>query len=120
MASKRARVKNASDEKQVRRAEVIEKLLADQLAADVHEILSTAAGVRFFAALLEEWKAWGPLFSSDALWMAFNAGQRESALKLVEMVDSVPGAMALVLAERMRRENMTPPSKPEPEHDDDE
>ena len=85
-----------------------EKLAADQLKNDARAIMSTREGRRFAWYLLSKFGIYRISYNPEALAMAFNEGQRNAALQLMNILTTYcPEQYAKMAAEQTENEGQT-------------
>lgn len=96
---------NASERKDVRRMEKAAKIAAAQSAEIVRGLMSTTPGRAWVLARLESAHVFATSFDRDAIAMAFNEGERNQGLKLLnEIMSHCPDSYILMMNERNQKE----------------
>lgn len=98
-------VKNAADEDQVKKADIRIKRGRDQELDDVHFILSTPQGRRFFWRLLSMCHMYETSFTGNNLTTCFNEGERNVGLKIQgDIIEAKPDALLQMMTENKKEE----------------
>lgn len=93
-------VNNAANKSQVKDAAKTEKLKRDRELRDVHHVLSTREGRRFYWRYLCECRIFQSSFNNSGSVTYFNEGKRDVGLKLLsEMDEAAPESYLLMLKE---------------------
>lgn len=93
-------VKNAADEEQVKKAESKLKRVRERELADIHQILQSQYGRRFYWRYLTECKVFETSFSHSGSITAFNEGVRNVGLKLLtDLNEASPDSYLTMLKE---------------------
>ena len=88
-------------EAEAERAAVLATVQADQERADLAAVLATGEGRRLMRRILALAALHSQTFSTDALLMAFNEGNRNFGLRLLAMIaEAAPSALAEILIEQ--------------------
>jgi hypothetical protein len=95
---------NAADRKQIRAAEKAAAISARERGEVVIALMSTAPGRRFVWDRLADASIFATTFSTDPIQMAFNEGQRNQGLTLLdEIIRSCPDQFILAMRESNAR-----------------
>ena len=94
-------VRNAADEKQVKKASEKDKRKSERESADFKWVLSTRQGRRVVLKYLEECGVFKLSAEHSGSWTYFNEGKRNIGLKLMaDITASDPEAYLLMLKEK--------------------
>lgn len=85
MAEPRAQVRNASSERQIRRADRKAKELDDRKVDAMRQVLAMPVGRRLVWELLRMSRIYERVWDPDPLKMAFNAGQQDYGQDLLDL-----------------------------------
>lgn len=122
--TERAAVANASDRKQIKSAKQKEKWLERQRAADLHAVMMTVEGRRFYWALLGETGLNESVMQAGPEMIQYHAGRQDFGHKLyVRVITKEPDLYLLMQQEAIdeqQREIRATPIEEEPPEPPDE
>jgi hypothetical protein len=99
-------VKNASDESQVKYAQVKEKLAADKQHNDIKFILATEQGRRFLWELLSSCGVYRQSADHSGSWTYFNEGKRSIGLEVLTQITAADPDSYLKMIKESKKEKI--------------
>jgi hypothetical protein len=99
-------VKNASDEGQIKNAQIKEKLVFESAINDMKFILAIEQGRRFIWSMLSDCGIYSESADQSGSWTYYKEGRRSIGLKLLsKIMDADPDAYLKMMKESKKEKN---------------